>query len=413
MFLICLVRWGYKIKYIDNRFEFIVIGCVDGIQFCFFDFFCNMGFKLVIMVYKFVCVYEVVFWDFFIGGKGIVCIGIWVFCFDFIDVRYFFIIFFYQGLIECVFIVDFEKNNIIVQCFWIIIGFIFDEQVDFEYFVSVEFQYVDGIFKESVKVKYFFGGEGVCFFVCDQFKIGIIYKDFIVYVWGVMDGVVKIDFFDIKMKCIIYLEYGFIMVIFCEDNMVCFYIQIVFFIDFDFNFCKMVIVEEVQVLVKCIFQFYSIEWECVEWYFVYFIGQGIFDKYIFDYCVFFGGDVCYIYFFKVGQGMNIVFFDVFNFVWKIYVVEGGFVYKFIFEIYEFECKDVVEIFLFFDNKYVKFFFQCFFLFNEVVVVMVQKVFFGVEENEFIKIFKEFCFFIFGYGVVYKVNQFNWFFEYLV
>lgn len=76
----------------------------------------------------------------------------------------------------------------------------------------------------------------------------------------------------VQMKCIIYSEYGLIMVIFCEDNMVWFYIQIVFLIDVDWNFCKMVIEVEVQELVKKILQFYLIEWECVEWYFVYFIG---------------------------------------------------------------------------------------------------------------------------------------------
>jgi hypothetical protein len=83
------------------------------------------------------------------------------------------------------------------------------------------------------------------------------------------------------------------MVIPRENNMVRLYIQIASSTDKDWNPRKTASEEEVQNSAKRILKPYEIEWERVEWYSVYPIGQGIADKYTLDHRVFMGGDACH------------------------------------------------------------------------------------------------------------------------
>lgn len=159
-----------------------------------------MGLKSAIMAHKPAKVYEVAFWDPPRNGKGIARTGTWASCPSFIDARYPFTTLLHQGLIERVFIADLEKNNSQVQRPWTIKGFSVDEKTNPEYPVEVELEHVDGTMRESVRAKYLFGGEGARSFVRDQLKIGITHKDPIAHVWGVMDGIVKTDFPDIKVR---------------------------------------------------------------------------------------------------------------------------------------------------------------------------------------------------------------------
>ncbi|KAL2263531.1 hypothetical protein VTK26DRAFT_6350 [Humicola hyalothermophila] len=402
----CLARWGYRIKHIDNRPEPTPTGRADGIQPRSLDLLRNMGLKSAIMAHKPARVYEVAFWDPPKGGKGIVRTGTWASCPSFIDARYPFTTLLHQGLIERVFIGDLEKNGVQIQRPWTIKGFTSNEKEDPEYPVTVDLEHVDGTFKETVKAKYLFGGEGARSFIRDQLKIGIKHKDPIAYVWGVMDGVVKTDFPDIKMKCTIHSEHGSIMVIPRENSMVRLYIQIASSTDPDFHPRKTATVEEVQASAKRILQPYSIEWETVEWYSVYPIGQGISDKYTLDHRVFLGGDACHTHSPKAGQGMNTAFLDALNLAWKIHTVEAGFVDRKILETYEPERKEVAEALLAFDNKYAKLFSQRPPAANEVAAASTQASA-GQEENLFIKTFKESCEFTSGYGVFYKANALNW------
>ena len=95
------------------------------------------------------------------------------------------------------------------------------------------------------------------------------------------------------MKCTIHSDYGSIMVIPRENNMVRLYIQIASSTDQDFNPRKRATAEEVQASAKKILQPYYIEWDTVEWYSVYPIGQGIAERYTIDHRVFLGGDCCH------------------------------------------------------------------------------------------------------------------------
>ncbi|KAH9898640.1 FAD binding domain-containing protein [Xylariomycetidae sp. FL2044] len=402
----CLARWGYKIKHIDNRAEPTPTGRADGIQPRSLDLLRNMGLKSAIMANKPARVFEVAFWDPPKTGKGIVRTGTWASCPSFIDARYPFTTLLHQGLIERVFIADLEKNRVQIQRPWTITGFKSDEKANPEYPVEVNLEHTDGTSRETVRAKYLFSGEGARSFVREQLGIGITHKDPIAHVWGVMDGVVKTDFPDIKMKCTIHSEYGSIMVIPRENNMVRLYIQIASSTDTDWNPRKTATEEQVQASAKRILQPYSIEWERVEWYSVYPIGQGISSKYTLDHRVFLGGDACHTHSPKAGQGMNTAFLDAQNLAWKIHAVEGGFADRALLETYEPERKDVAEALLSFDNKYAKLFSQRPPAANEVQAAS-QQTSAQAEDNDFIKTFKESCEFTSGYGVAYKPNALNW------
>ncbi|KAK1838008.1 Phenol 2-monooxygenase 1 [Colletotrichum chrysophilum] len=402
----CLARWGYKIKHIDNRAEPTPTGRADGIQPRSLDLLRNMGLKSAIMAHKPARVYEVAFWDPPKNGTGIARTGTWASCPSFIDARYPFTTLLHQGHIERVFISDLNKNGTQIQRPWTITGFTSNEAENPEYPVEVQLEHVDGTAHETVRAKYLFGGEGARSFIRNQLQIGIKHKDPISHVWGVMDGVVKTDFPDIKMKCTIHSKHGSIMVIPREDNMVRLYIQIASSTDPDFDPRKTATEDEVQESAKRILQPYSIEWERTEWYSVYPIGQGISDRYTLDHRVFLGGDACHTHSPKAGQGMNTAFLDAQNLAWKIHAVEAGFAHRDILKTYETERRDVAETLLNFDNKYAALFSKRPPAASEVEAASDKAITDG-SDNEFIQTFKESCEFTSGYGVAYKPNSLNW------
>ncbi|KAI0485833.1 FAD binding domain-containing protein [Xylaria cf. heliscus] len=402
----CLSKLGYTIKHIDNRAEPTPTGRADGIQPRSLDLLRNLGLKAAIMKHKPARVYEVAFWDPAEASKGIIRTGTWASCPAFIDARYPFTTLLHQGLIERVFISDLEKNGVKIQRPWRITGFTSDEKENPDYPVEVSLEHTDGTSRETVRAKYLFGGEGARSFIREQLGIGITHKDPIAHVWGVMDGVVETDFPDIKMKCTIHSEHGSIMVIPRENNMVRLYIQIASSTDPDWNPRKTATAEDVQASAKKILQPYSIEWERVEWYSVYPIGQGIAAKYTLDHRVFLGGDACHTHSPKAGQGMNTAFLDAQNLAWKIHAVEAGLAERAILKTYEPERKEVAENLLSFDNKYAKLFSERLPAATEVRAASSHTNGHS-DDNEFIKTFKEACEFTSGYGVAYGPNALNW------
>jgi hypothetical protein len=201
MFSTCLARWGYKIKHIDNRPHPTTTGRADGIQPRSLDLLRNMGLKQKLMEAAPAKVYEVAFWD--PSKNGITRTGTWASCPKFIDARYPFTTLLHQGYIEEAFIEDMEKNGVTIQRPWTITGFKNDGK-DQIYPVEVNIAHVDGKATETIRAKYLFSGEGARSFVREQLKIATHYMDQIAHVWGVMDGVVRTDFPDIKVS---YVQY--------------------------------------------------------------------------------------------------------------------------------------------------------------------------------------------------------------
>jgi hypothetical protein len=197
------------------------------------------------------------------------------------------------------------------------------------------------------------------------------------------------------------------MVIPREDNMVRLYVQIASSTDPDWNPRKTATAEEVQQTAKNILKPYWIEWDRVEWYSVYPIGQGIAEKYTLDERVFMGGDACHTHSPKAGQGMNTAFHDALNMAWKLHAVESGFANRSILSTYESERKDIAETLLNFDAKYAALFSKRRPNAGEVGEASHAKVGGDAEEDEFVKTFKSSCEFTSGYGVAYQPNIFTW------
>jgi 2-polyprenyl-6-methoxyphenol hydroxylase-like FAD-dependent oxidoreductase len=193
---VCLSRWGYKIKHIDNRPTPTATGRADGIQPRSLELLRNMGLKRKIMAHDPARIYEVAFWD--PSGNGIQRTGTWASCPKFIDSRYPFTALLHQGLIERIFLEDLEQNGTSVLRPWTITGFKNDGK-DETYPVEVQLKNLDSNVSEVVRAKYLFSGEGARSFVREQLGIQIRHKDPIAYVWGVMDGVVRTNFPDIKV----------------------------------------------------------------------------------------------------------------------------------------------------------------------------------------------------------------------
>lgn len=404
----CLSRWGYKVRHIDNRPLPTATGRADGLQPRTLEILKNLGLKSKIFASHPARVYEVAFWDPAPGGK-IARTSTWASCPDFLDARYPYTALLHQGLIERVLIDDIQKHNTVVKRPWTITDFETDN-ADPEYPVRVDLKNLDSNVIERVQAKYLFSGEGARSFVREKLGVKVSHLDPISYVWGVMDGVVRTDFPDIKMKCTIHSDHGSIMVIPREDNMVRLYIQIASSTDPDFDPRKTATAEEVQEVAKKILSPYYITWDRVEWYSVYPIGQGIAEKYTLDGRVFMGGDVCHTHSPKAGQGMNTAFHDAINLAWKLHHVEAGFASRSILSTYEVERKYIAETLLNFDNKYAALFSKRAPTTSEIGEAHSQaheKKDTKETGNAFIETFKESCEFTAGFGVAYLPNIFNY------
>lgn len=95
------------------------------------------------------------------------------------------------------------------------------------------------------------------------------------------------------MKCTVHSQHGSIMVIPREEGMVRLYIQLASSSDSDWDPSKRATEAQVQESAKRILRPYSIDWQRIEWFSTYPIGQGISEEYTLDQRVFLGGDACH------------------------------------------------------------------------------------------------------------------------
>jgi 2-polyprenyl-6-methoxyphenol hydroxylase-like FAD-dependent oxidoreductase len=204
-----LARWGYTIKHIDDRPHPTLTGRADGIQPRSLDLLRNLNLKSAIMSQNPVKIYEVAFWDPAPplssssdkeekSKRGIVRTGSWASCPKFIDARYPYTTLLHQGHIEQAFLQDMKLKGVTVQRPWRISDFENDGKGTHP--VRVEFTSLNTSIKETVRVKYLLDGEGARSFVREKLGIKMLYKDPIAHVWGVLDGVVKTNFPDIRVR---------------------------------------------------------------------------------------------------------------------------------------------------------------------------------------------------------------------
>lgn len=150
---VCLARWGYKIKHVDNREAPTLTGRADGIQPRSLHLLRNMGLKRQMMAHQPAKIYEVAFWDPLPDGKGVHRTGRRPTCPDFIDARYPFTMGLHQGLVERVLIEDIRKNGADVQRPWTITGFKNDNQDDIHP-LEVSLKHTQTSEAEVIRAKY-------------------------------------------------------------------------------------------------------------------------------------------------------------------------------------------------------------------------------------------------------------------
>ena len=95
------------------------------------------------------------------------------------------------------------------------------------------------------------------------------------------------------MKCTVQSKQGSAMIIPHNDRIVRIYIQIVSFGGTEWESIKTMKESDVQQLANEIFTPYHLEWEYVDWFSIYPIGQGVSDRYTLDERIFMGGDACH------------------------------------------------------------------------------------------------------------------------
>lgn len=105
--------------------------------------------------------------------------------------------------------------------------------------------------------------------------------------------------------------------------------------------------------------------------------------------------------------MNTAFLDALNLAWKIHHVEAGFAKRSLLHSYESERKLVAENLLSFDAKYAALFSTRPTAAKDIIAATELKTADRLEEDQFIKTFKESCEFTSGYGVAYNANSLNW------
>ncbi|EEH06839.1 phenol hydroxylase [Histoplasma capsulatum G186AR] len=207
-------KWGYKIKHIDKRPLPTKTRRAGGIQLHSLELLRNPGLKRKIMAREPARAYDVAFWNPLPDDTHSPTL-------------------LHQGHIEKGFIKELTKHGTTVDRPWTVLGFKHDGKNN----------------SSPVEV------------TLRDLDTNI---DPISHVWGVIDGVVQIDFPGIMTKYTIQPGSGAVMIIPRESNMVPLCVQISSSTDSDWDPRKTATVSEIQQAAKMILQPYHLEWDMVE-----------------------------------------------------------------------------------------------------------------------------------------------------
>ena len=196
---LCLSRWGYKVRHIDNRPLPTVTGRADGIQPRSIEILRNLGIKRQLFIHQPARIYDVAFWYPSPNGKGIRRVGTWPSCPRFINTRYPFTALIHQGKVETVFLDEIKKAGTTVYRPWTIVGF-HNTGKDDDCPLEVELKNLNNNVVETVQTKYLFSAEGSSSSIREQLGIKVQQKSPVTFLWSVIDGLVRTDFPDIQAR---------------------------------------------------------------------------------------------------------------------------------------------------------------------------------------------------------------------
>ncbi|ETS74849.1 hypothetical protein PFICI_13333 [Pestalotiopsis fici W106-1] len=173
-------------------------------------------------------------------------------------------------------------------------------------------------------------------------------------IWGVMDIVPFTDFPGIRERSMIQsAEYGSLMVIPRENNLVRLYIQLIE-VKLDATTGRAdkskITPESIFDAAKKILQPYKIEYDVCDWWTAYQIGQRVGTHFQAHDRVFLAGDAVHTHSPKAGQGMNVSMQDCYNLGWKLALVIKGIAQPSILSTYEAERRRVAQELIAIDHR---------------------------------------------------------------
>ncbi|KDQ51273.1 hypothetical protein JAAARDRAFT_185320 [Jaapia argillacea MUCL 33604] len=111
--------------------------------------------------------------------------------------------------------------------------------------------------------------------------------------------------------------------------------------------------EDATKMIKEIFHPFKLEWDEVNWWSSYDVGQRIINKYTIDEKVFFVGDACHTHSPRAGLGLNTALLESHNLCWKIAMVLKGIAKPNILSTYAFERHAVAKQLVTMDRRLVE------------------------------------------------------------
>ncbi|BGO94437.1 hypothetical protein NBRC10512v2_006547 [Rhodotorula toruloides] len=204
---------------------------------------------------------------------------------------------------------------------------------------------------ETVKARYLIGCDGAHSWTRRQLGVKML-GDQTNFVWGVLDLVPRTNFPDIRMACAIQsANFGSIMVIPQPRDLVRLYIQLPIRVEPGAYLDKSRITSEtILATARKILHPYTLDYESIDWFTGYHVGQRLTESFAQYNRVFLAGDACHTHSPKAGQGMNTSMQDTWNLCWKLGLVATGLAKPELLETYSLERQPVAAALLSLDCK---------------------------------------------------------------
>ena len=339
-----LVRLGIKTLILDERETSTSCGRADGLQPKSIETLKQM--KLAdALLQKGVKIYDIAFWE-SSQDKTLHRTSRQIhYPSTLVDAADPYILLVHQGMVEDIFLDDMKARGLQIRRNCVFTGFQCEKTL-----LDIDYK-VHGNQKQSVQSRYLVGCDG------SNSKVRSTMPDVVLEgerghaSWAVLDGVIQTNFPDLWSKVIINSETaGTILCIPRERNMTRLYIELNS--GSDTRVGKHTATQKwVMQKARDILAPFKLEWDSVEWFGNYHIGQRVANKFQSE-SVFIAGDAAHTHSPKAAQGMNTSMHDGFNLAWKLNLVVRGLAKQILLESYENERRKIALDLIEFDRAHV-------------------------------------------------------------